>query len=235
MASDQIFNPSFWFVLLALLAISLPLYVLALWKSWKWAILALFLIVGLGVYTAFYSVHNFGGAFGPGMILSCLAVFLVPISIILLILLRHPFIRKFPDNILRNRLYFWGGVLIIFSQMVPFFGSYTVDAVCYRTTRQNAAPLITAIEAYFEQKGTYPEKIEILQPAYLVEIPVPGCSWLSTQGNWPPPRFEIQTCNNGTVLLTNESTDGTSIQRYNFNTGNWSSISFLDGSCSHLR
>ena len=70
---------------------------------------------------------------------------------------------------------------------------------------------------------------------YLAEIPTPGCVWLSTQPDWPPVTYEIQTCNDGTVLLTNESSDGTSIERYNFSTGNWSSVSFLDGACSYLR
>jgi hypothetical protein len=235
MTSDQVFNPAFWYLLLALMAISMPFYIFILWKSSKWAIVALLLIVALAVYMAFYSVHNFGGAFGAGMALSCLTMVLIPISLIIWLLVRRPFGRKFGEDVLRRKLYIWGGLLIVVTHLFPFIGSMTIDGACFRITQQNAETIITAVENYHQDIGVYPSDIETLQLDYLAEIPSPGCVWLSTQPDWSPVSYEIQTCNDGTVLLTNESSDGTSIERYNFSTGNWSSISIFDGACSFLR
>lgn len=235
MTADQVFNPAFWYLMLALTAFSLPLYILILWKSWKGAIGYLGLILFLAIYMAFFSVHNFGGAFGAGMALSCLTAFLVPISLLVLILLRRPFRSKFGDDLIRRRLYVFGGLLIILTQLFPILGSYSIDTACFRTTRGNAEPLIFAIETFQQKHDTYPLDIASLQPEYISEIPVPGCSWLSAQEDWYQVRFELYSCSDGVVLLTNESTDGTSIERYNFVTANWSSISFLDGACSYLR
>lgn len=234
MTSDQVFHPAFWYLLLALVAISMPLYIFILWKSWKGAIIYLGAVFVLAMYMAFYSVHNFGGAFGAGMALSCLTAVLVPISLIIWILLRRPFGRRFGDDVTRSRLYVFGGLLIVVTHLFPFVGSMTIDAACFRITQRNASPLIAAVDTYFKENGTYPPDVESLQSGYLAEIPSPGCTWLSARPEWQPVNFEILTCNDDTVLLTNESSDGTSIERYNFSTGNWSSISFLDGACSFL-
>jgi len=235
MTADLLFNPGLWYLLLALTAISLPLYIFILWKSWKGAIVFLGLVISLAIYMAFFSVHNFGGAFGAGMALSCLTAILVPISLIILILLRRPFRRKYGDDLIRRRLYVFGGLLIVLTQLFPIIGSYSIDAACFGITQRNAQPLISAIETYQQENGTFSSDIESLQPEYLAEIPVPGCFLLSAQDDWYQVRFELYTCNDDIVLLTNESTDGTSIERYNFATGNWSSNSFLDGACRYLR
>lgn len=235
MTSDQVFNPFFWYLLLAEMVISLPLYVFILWKSRKWAVAYLMFSFSLAIYAAFFSLHNFGGAFGPGMALSCLTILLVPISLIVWILLGYSFRRKYGDDVSRRRLYFFGGLIIILSQLFPFVGSYAIDSACFSITQRNAEPLIDAVEAYYQKNGSYPLEIDSLQPKYLSEVPLPGCNWLSTQEDWYQVRFEIYTCDAGMVLLTNESSDGTSIERYNFATSNWSSISFLDGACSYLR
>lgn len=234
MTSDQVFNPSFWYIFLALMAVSLPLYIFVLWKSWKLAIAYLLLNFVLVVYVAFFSVHNFGGAFGAGMALSCLSTFLVPVSLIIWILLRHLFQHKFGADLIRRRMYFFGGLLIIVYQLFPFSGSYFIDSTCFRNTQSNAESIIRAVETYQQENGAFPQALELLQIEYLSEIPTPGCTWLGTQDYRPKVSFEIQTCNDGTVLLINESTDGTSMERYNFATGNWSSVSFLDGTCSYL-
>ena len=184
MTADQVFNPAFWYLLLALTAISLPLYIFILWKSWEGAIVYLGLVFTLAIYMAFFSVHNFGGAFGAGMALSCLTAFLVPISLIFLVLLRRPFRNKFGDDLIRRRLYIFGGLLIILTQLFPIIGSQSIDAACFRITQRNAVPLISAIETYQQANGTYPSVIASLQPEYLSEIPAPGCSWLSTQEAW---------------------------------------------------
>ncbi len=217
------------------MAVSLPLYIFILWKSWKLAIIYLTLTFTLLIYIAFFSVHNFGGAFGAGMVLSCLAAFLGPISLIVWILLRHPFQRKYADDLTRRRMYFFGGILVISLQLFPIIGSYSIDSACFRITQRNAEPIISAVETYFQEMGVFPQELEFLQPEYMSKLPTPGCIWLATQDYRPQVSFEIQTCNEGIVLLTNELTGGTSIERYNFSTGNWSSVSFLDGACSYLR
>ena len=46
--------------------------------------------------------------------------------------------------------------------------------------------------------------------------------------------YEQQQHVNGSTI-TVYAVDGEFIRRYNFSTGNWSTVSFLDGTCSYLR
>ena len=63
-------------------------------------------------------------------------------------------------------------------------------------------------------------------------MPAPACAWLSgREGN----AFDIASCGTGPTLIVSPSVDGGGIERFNLETGNWSSISFLDGACSFLR
>jgi hypothetical protein len=235
MTSEQIFYPGLWYILLAVTAISLPLYVFLLWKTTRGAIVYLVFLIAFSIYMAFFSARNFGGAFGAGMAFACLSALLVPISLIVLLLLRRPFRRKYADDLIRRRLYVVGGVIIILVQIFPILGSYSIDKACYAATRGNASPLISAVQRYEQDIGQYPSEVQDLLPMYISQIPAPACLWLSGDTYREQTGFEITACRNGSVLLTTISLDGSSIERYNFATGNWSSISFLDGACSYLR
>jgi hypothetical protein len=232
--SDQIFNPRLWFVILGLLTVAFPIYVFVLWKSWKLAVTYLIGFLCFGVYLAFYSARNFGGAFGAGMVVGCLSALLVPISLVLWLLLRRPFRQKFAEDIGRLKMYFFGSLIIILTQLLPFVGSYAINFACFSFTQHNAAPLINAIEQYRQQIGVYPAEFEDLAPTYLQMVPTPACGWLSGQDYRSQVGFELIACPNGDFLLTNLSMDGVAIERYQFSSHDWSSISFFDGACSHL-
>jgi len=234
MISDQVFSPRIWFLLLGLLTLALPIYIFALWKSLKAAFIYLGVFLAFGLYLAFFSARNFGGAFGAGLALACLSATLVPISLIIWLLLRHAFQRKFADDQIRLRWYILGGILILIIQLFPLAGSYTIDAACFAATRRNAASLIAALENYQRQNGFYPAKISDLIPIYLWNVPAPACSWLSGVEYRTQIGFELQECPGEIMLLTIPSMNGSSIERYNFKMGNWSSVSFLDGYCNFL-
>jgi hypothetical protein len=235
MTSEQIFYPGLWYILLGLTAISLPLYVFILWKNTRGAIAYLVFLIAFSIYMAFFSARNFGGAFGAGMAFACLSALLVPISLIIWLLLRRPFRRQFADEVTRRRLFAIGGAVVILVQVFPILGGYSIDKACYSATRAHAAPLIDAVQRYEQDTGQYPAKVNDLLPIDTAQIPAPACAWLSGDAYREQTGFEITACDNGPVLLTNISLDGSSIERYNFVTGHWSSISFLDGACSHLR
>jgi hypothetical protein len=235
MTSDQVFHPGLWYLLLTFLALSLPLFVFILWKSKRWAIMYLVLVIALGIYLAFFSARNFGGAFGAGMAIACLSVFLVPISLILWILLRRPFRHRFKEDHTRQRLFAIGAVVIVFVQLLPFLGSYSINAACFSATQNSAETLIATAQAYYLDHGRYPTDVAELVHLMTEDYPTPACSWLSGQKYRQQTGFEFTECPDEQVLLTSYSMDGTSIERYNFATGNWSAISFLDGACSHLR
>jgi hypothetical protein len=234
MTSDQVFNPHIWFLHIGLLTLALPLFVFALWKSLRVALIYLGVFLVFGLYLAFFSARNFGGAFGAGLALACLSATLVPISVIVWLLLRHAFQRKFADDLTRRRWYIMGGILVLVIQLIPLAGSYTIDAGCFAATRRNAAPLIAALGNYQQQNGFYPEKMSDLLPVYLWNVPAPACSWLSGVEYRAQIGFELQECPGEIMLLTSPSMNGSSIERYNFKTGNWSSVSFLDGYCNFL-
>jgi len=235
MTSEQIFYPGLWYFLLAITALSLPLYVLILWKTSRGAIAFLFFLIAFSLYIAFFSARNFGGAFGAGMAFACLSVLLVPISLIIWLLLRRPFRRQFPEDLIRRRLFAIGGVAIAFMQIFPIVGSISINAACFSATQRNAEPLISDVYRYEQDFGRYPAEVADLLLPNITQISSPACSWLSGNEHREQIGFEITTCSNGLVLLTNISMDGSSIERYNFASGNWSSVSFLDGACSDLR
>jgi hypothetical protein len=235
MTSEQVFYPGLWYLLLAFIAVSMPLYIFILWKSKRLAIVYLGVVITLGVYLAFFSARNFGGAFGAGMVLACLSVFLVPLSLLIWLLLHRPFKRKFEEDHTRRRLFVIGAAVIVLVQIFPLMGSYGINGVCFSATRNNAEPIIAAAQTYYQEFGRYPAEINELMILTDGEFPIPACSWLRGQEYDYQSDFEITECRDGAILLTNNSMDGSSIERYNFATGNWSAISFLDGACSHLR
>lgn len=234
MDSEQIFHPGFWFVILGLLTVAFPLYVLVLWKSWKLALVYLSAFLSFGVYIAFYSARNFGGAFGAGMMVGCLSVLLVPISIVIWLILRHPFRNRYGEDVRRLRMYTVGGVVIILTQLFPLAGSSAINTACFSSTQRHAGALIDAIDTYYQQNGDYPSVLGDLTPTYLLVLPTPACSWLSAQEYRTQVGHELIACPDGGLLLVNLSMDGTGIERYQFSTDQWSAVSFLEGPCSHL-
>ena len=115
-------------------------------------------------------------------------------------------------------------------QLSPVFGQLGVNGFCFRMHREEARPIIEAVEAYRQDHGEYPASLGALVPGYLDAVPVPPCSSLSPVEE----KYELIDCSSGKLLLTTESVNGAQVERYNFETGKWSAISFLDGACSLL-
>ncbi|GEM_PF-1889794 len=219
-------------------ALALPLFILLLWKRSVRAAAAFLVLVFLeGVIAAFYTVYTFGGAFGLGIMLFCSPFLSVPLSLLVLLLAYRPFSRAWTggEAAPRRRFYLFGGLFILVWQLAPVVGYYGIGSACYAQNRRIGADLIAAVETYRQEQGRYPDSLEAIVPAYAPAIPAPGCAWLSGAGPWDRQGFELARCSSDVLLLTVESVDGSFIERYNFATGNWSSISFLDGACSFLR
>jgi hypothetical protein len=143
------------------------------------------------------------------------------------------FFRAFSPGRLRRAVYLLGGLLIVVLQCSPMPGSYLINFTCYLGNQEKSRPMIAALETYHQDQGHYPETLTALVPTYLPALPTPACNTLS--GNQQKPQFALVHCSPEETLVTVFSVDGSSIQRYSFATGNWSSISFFDGACSFLR
>ena len=224
-----------WFLLPLFSFLSMPVFILILWRGGKRAGQIFLLIMTLeSVLAAFYGVHTFGGAFGPGMMIFCLSFVVFLVSLILLIFIHSRFYRQFIEDEDRKKLYIRGGLIILLLQFSPVIGYFIIRISCSMQTHINAQPIIQAITAYHEDTGEFPRTLEMLPNPDGNNIPAPGCAWLEWDTGYPN-RFEIVQCRNGETLLAADSIDGSSILRYNLESVLWSSVSFLDGACSYLR
>jgi hypothetical protein len=211
-----------------------PVFVVLLWKRG---------IKAAGFWLAFLLLESIaaapitvyaGGMFGLGSILVCLSPFTVAISLLLLLILLSRFTRAFAEDRPRIRFYVIGGLLVVLLQIGVFVGHFGVRSVCSAQTRLRASPVIDAVESYRQEHGSYPQELDAIVPTYLPSLPSAACGWL-VSSKYTDREFALKQCEPDVTLLILDSLDGDSIQRYNFVTGNWSSISFLDGACSHLR
>ena len=226
--------PVIWWILVLFPFVISPIFYIILQKNWtRLAAAVILLLILESIVSAFYSIYTFGGAFGPGMLLFCLSPLSTPTAVIIFIFFRRRFLRDYGQDRKRRKIYKIGMAIFIVACLSPFIGHFLIDAGCRTANKIKALPLIQALNTYNEEHTKYPETTEPLLPVYLDEIPSPGCAWLSGI-NHPNNAFNIIHCDNERTLLTSYTVDGASIHRYNFASGSWSGISFLDGDCNFL-
>lgn len=220
--------------LIALIAfnfVTLPIFIALLWKGFtKLARGSLAVALLESVFAALYTILTFGGAFGPGLVLFCFSPVSIPLSLIIWILLRRPFNKAVQDTV-RRRLYVVGGLALVAFQLAPIVGDYGIGGYCDGQGTHVGNQIVAAMQKYKQDNGRYPDQLAALPPNYLPSIPTFRC--LPNVG--PVTQFGVQQCPDGKVLLTTQSYDGVNVVRYNFETGIWSGVSFLDGACNFLR
>jgi hypothetical protein len=228
------FLSGFWLIvaLPGVLSIASALvFVLLLRRSVKWALLFLGLLVIVEAGITLGAVYTFGGAFGPGALMCFAGPIAAAVTGIVLLLKIRKFVHQFPRDRARILVYLLGGLFIAALQLAPAFGPVVIRSVCFVGHQAIGDTIVEAMEAYRADSGSYPTELEELVPRYLPAIPVPPCARLSSHED----EYDLHECRSGELLLITDSVDGMGIERHNLSTGNWSSISFLDGACSHLR
>jgi hypothetical protein len=224
-----------WLIIAIIPFTTAPVFLFLVWKSPKYAWLFLGLLIPAGVFTAFFTVYTFGGAFGPGILLFCLGILSPPVSLIVLLAGRRVLLRKFPEDSRRRKLLVAGGLALFFFCAAPLSSSTLINPTCFRLTQRQGNQIVEAIQGFKKVEGDYPTSIDELIPHYLPILPKPACEFFAYHPEGIGRHFELLQCSTGELLLTNASADGVTIERYNFTTGDWSAISFLDGACSFLR
>ena len=184
-----------------------------------------------GVFVAFFTILTFGGAFGPGAIMTCLVVPAALLALVTLVIGWRNTAKVIGADRTRKRLYIMGGLVIVVLQFMPTFGNNGIGGFCDAQTMRIGNTIIDAIQRYKQDHGAYPAELAILVPDYLPSIPSHKC--LGDLGR--ESKFAIQHCSAEVTQLVTQSFNGMFDVRYNFKTGNWSMISFLDGACSFLR
>ena len=208
----------------------LPIFVSILKRFPLWASFTFFFVVILeGVFLAFYTLINFGGAFGPGNLLSCFSTIFIPIIFLAWIIVG---IRQFPElNNPQRSVFAIGGIVIIFAQSAPVIGDYGLGGYCDEKRMEYGNNIVTKIEQYHNANGKYPSEIERLIPEYWPNQPVFNCMEnLRLNNDSLIAHYGIMECEGQPSLVTH-STDGTKDMWYNFKTANWSSRSFFDSDC----
>lgn len=155
------------------------------------------------------------------------ALLATPVSFLLTLILRR-FVQRIAPG--QGRAFVLGGLLIAVWQLAPLFGVYGIGGACDALARRTAAPIVAAVQAYRQEMGGYPQQLQDVTPKYLAAIPQAQC----LDGLGTTQQFKLAACSSAT-LLTTTSFDGVTFVRYNFSTGNWSKVSFLDGECNFLR
>lgn len=206
-------------------------FVLLLRRSVKWALFFLGFLVVLEAGITLGAVYTYGGAFGPGALMCFAGPIAAAVSLIVLLLKIRKFFHQFPEDRARILVYLLGGLFIAILQLAPFFGPTVIRSVCFVRHRVQGEAIVEAMEAYRADRGRYPAELDELVPRYLPSIPTPPCTRLSYHED----EYGLQECRSGETLLITDSVDGMLVERYNFSSGNWSALSFLDGACSHLR
>ncbi len=221
-----------WILLPLFSLLSMPVFIFILWRTGKQAATGFILLMVLeSIFAAFFSVHTFGGTFGPGMVIFCLSFVIFIVSLTLFIVYHARFYRQFYEDELRKKVYMRGGLLILLLQFSPVIGYFCIRVGCSLQTRHNARPYITSVNSYYQVTGHYPDRLDDLNSPSDLSIILPGCTWLDGDKN---NRFEIVQCSSGETLLTAHTVDGSSILRYCFGEEIWTSISILDDVCSDL-
>jgi hypothetical protein len=220
--------------LMGLHVAAVPIFILLIWKrSIRAAAAWLVFLVLESIVAVFLSVYA-SGMFGLGGIMACLALPTGLVSLLVLLILLRRFFQTFGQDQPRRRFYLIGGLIIVVLQVGLFIGQFGVKSACFAQTRRRAAPIIAAVESYRQEHGSYPQELKDIPRTSLPGLPSPACGWLRTSDS-SQAGFRLGHCEPDTTLLTLYAIDGEFIRRYNFSTGNWSTVSFLDGTCSYLR
>ncbi len=226
---------------LAIVALNLValLIFVSILRRWSAQVGMLFLAAMLiaNILVAIDASLSIGGGFDTGTLVVLASCFTAPLAFIplslYLFLRRKHFALAVGDDLLKRQLYFVGGIILIVLPFSPLAGHTFLNSYCDGQIEQTGNSIVQAIKKFNQDQGTYPLAVDALVPAYLARVPTaPGCMGKNNQSV----KYEIENCSQGVTLLTAEpSFDGSEVLRYNFQTGNWSGVSFLDGACNFLR
>ena len=223
----SLFAPTVVFIVISLAL--LIIFVIAVTRLPIKAIVAVCVaIITEGIIFAFYTLINFGGAFGPGILL----FFVSPVMtiIVLVALVAGGKLRSELDK-QRQTFYRVGAVLLLSTQLAPIIGIIGIGGYCDNQTRKLGDKIVAAIQAYKNNTGAYPTRIEALARDYgKGEISYSCMNGLGVNIDQFTARFRIQECREHLSLVT-DSTDGVNVVWYDLETNKWSRISFLDSSC----
>ena len=198
--------------------------------GWIFTFLAFLLLLAAGqAYLIFFSTGTFFVA-----AVTCLPLPAGFITLLYLVFWRNKHEEVTQSDKSIRRMFWLTALLIPLILITPFFDLVIFRSACFSLNKRAAAPIISALEEYHQEFGTYPEQISNLAPDYLSQIPMGKCQPL-TGSSLTKPSFNIEKCvHEDATILTIPITSGEWIQRYNPGTGHWATLSFLDGACSYL-
>ena len=98
-------------------------------------------------------------------------------------------------------------------------------------TKEYGNEIVEVVQRYQKDHGTYPEEINKLVPDYLPSAPTYNCMRvLGLHVEAFTAEYEMKLCQRKPSLAT-PSTDGSRDIWYDFEKGEWSSMSFFDSGC----
>jgi hypothetical protein len=199
-------------------------------------------IVGLVLVTAAEGVfiaHTFGGFFPD---IGCVTALLTPVVAVFTFLVFRKRAREVRQRAgisgLQARWLMIGAILLPVLQLSAPAVSFAYARTCDRLDREAAPPIISALQAYQTDTGSYPSNLKILIPQYLASIPPSACAmpFFNLINTNQPVRavWSVYHCTNSPnreTYLTIPIIGSDSLQIYNLKTANWAVGSSFDGFC----
>jgi hypothetical protein len=208
----------------------LPIFLLLIKRTPVWAsYIFLLAIIPESVLVALYTLINFGGAFGSGILLFCASALIVPVICIAALIMG---MRLFPQlDRTRKAIYGLGGLVILLAQTSPILGNYGIGGYCDMKFREYGNEIVQAVQQYQKDHGAYPEEIDELVPGYLSSVPTYNClGGLGLHNKAFVANYKMEQCQ-GKPSLATHSADGSRDIWYDFARGEWLSMSFFDSGC----
>ena len=222
------FSPIIIFVITGLVLFPIFTIFIKRFPSWV-SFLFLFLTMTGAIFTAFYTIVTFGGAFGPGLLLFLSSVVVTFIGILIWMFSSKNLFEHIEKK--KKNLYILGSCIIIFAQFSPVIGKYGIGGYCDIKITQFGNSIVVAIQEYKHQNNVYPTTLYKLKPEYFQKDPVYSCMGkIGISHETLVANFYFQECNEKPSLVTS-STDGVYTKWYDLTTGQWSKISWLDSNC----
>lgn len=99
--------------------------------------------------------------------------------------------------------------------------SFEIENLCDSFTRTQANFLISGIEQYQKEQGSYPEKVSMVYPSYVKELPTPTCLKPYKLFGRYYRDYTVEYCEDQSLLLTVHSQDLDNMLIYNFSYQQW--------------
>jgi hypothetical protein len=222
------FLPGIIFVVINIILFSL--LITAVNRASTSGIMILYVLIMIEcIVSAFYTLHNYVGAFGPGGFLFYLSA-LVTLIMLMFVIIWSSIL--FPQLTKQRRIYYaFGAFLMVLSAVSPILGKVGIGSYCDEQAMEHGDKIVSAIRAYESDHGFFPERLGALNRDYFKDETSYSCmKKIGINLEIFTAEFRIEECEGHTSLVTT-SMDGILVVWYDLVTNEWNTYDAFEGRC----